>query len=216
MPIDRKSILKAVNETKKSSEKRGFSQTINLILTLKDINLKIPENRINELVELSHPPKPKVTVAVFAGGDLALRAEKAGANVVLGREDIERFVNDKKSVKKLVNETDFFLAETSLMATVGKVLGPILGPRGKMPTPVPPTAAVDTIVDRHRKSVRVRIRDQLNAQVSVGTEEMSDEMLVDNIQAIIALLERRLAKGLRNLRSAYVKTTMGSPIKIEF
>ncbi|MFH0896654.1 MAG: 50S ribosomal protein L1 [Candidatus Bathyarchaeota archaeon] len=216
MPIDRKSILKAVSEAKKNSDKREFSQTIDLIVILKDIDLKKPENRINELVELSHPPKPKVKVTVFAGGDLALRAEKAGADIVLGREDVERFVNNKKSVKKLVDETDFFLAETSLMATVGKVLGPVLGPRGKMPTPVPPMAPVDTIVNRHRKSVRVRVRDQPNAQVSVGTEVMSDEMLAENIQSIIALLERKLAKGLRNIRSASVKTTMGSPVRIDF
>jgi large subunit ribosomal protein L1 len=216
LPIDRKSILKAVDEAKKSSEKREFSQTVDLIVTLKDMDLKIPENRVNELVELSHPPKPKVKITVFAGGDLALRAEKAGVDKVLGREDIEHFVNNKKTIKKLVDETDFFLAETSLMATIGKVLGPVLGPRGKMPTPVPPTVPVDAIVNRHRKSVRVRIRDQLNANISVGTEKMTDEMLADNIQAVIALLERRLAKGLRNIRSAYVKTTMGPPARIEF
>lgn len=216
MPIDRKSILKAVGEAKKNSGKREFSQTVDLILTLKDIDLKVPENRINELVELSHPPKPKIKVTVFAAGDLALRAQKAGADVVLGRDDIERFVNNKKSVKKLVDETDFFLADTSLMATVGKVLGPVLGPRGKMPTPVPPTAPVDAIVNRHRKSVRVRVRDQLNAQVSIGTEVMSDEMLADNIQVVIALLERKLAKGLRNIQSALVKTTMGPPVRIDF
>lgn len=216
MPIDRKSILKAVGEAKKSSEKREFAQTVDLVLTLKDIDLKIPENRVNELVELSHPAKPKVRITVFAGGDLALRAQKAGADTVLGRDDIERFTNNKKSVKKLVDETDFFLAETSLMATVGKVLGPVLGPRGKMPTPVPPAAPIDAIVNRHRKSVRVRVRDQPNAQVSVGTEAMSDEMLADNIQAVIALLERKLAKGLRNVRSASVKTTMGPIARIEF
>ena len=215
MPIDRKSLLKAVDEAKKNSTKRKFSQTIDLILTLKDIDLKIPENRINELVELTHPPRPKVKVTVFAGGDLALRAEKAGADTVLGREAIERFANDKKGVKKLVNNTDFFLAETSLMATVGKILGPVLGPRGKMPTPVPPTAPIDAVIERHRKSVRVRVREQLNAQVSIGTEEMSDDILADNIQTIIALLERRLAKGLRNIRSARVKTTMGDPARIE-
>lgn len=216
MSINRTSILKALNEAKKSSKKREFSQTVNLILTLKDIDLKIPGNRINELVELSHPPKPNIKVTIFAGGEIALRASKAGVDMVLGREDIERYTNDKKSFKKLVKETDFFLAEISLMPVVGKLLGSVLGPRGKMPTPIPPRAPVDAIVSRHRKSVRVRVRNQPNAQVNVGTEQMNDEMLADNIQAIITLLERKLERGLRNIRSAYVKTTMGPSVKIEF
>lgn len=216
MPIDRRSIIKAIDEAKKRAKKREFTQSVDLVLNLKDIDLKRPENRINELVELPHSSKPDMKIAVFATGDLALRAEKAKANMILRREDIERFVNDKKGAKKLVEDTDFFLAETSLMATVGKVLGPILGPRGKMPTPVPPTAPIDAIIDRHRRSLRVRIRDQPSAQVSIGTEEMSNEILADNIQAIVALLERKLAKGTKNLWNIYVKTTMGPPTKIEF
>ena len=216
MPIDKKSILKAVEETKKNSKKRKFSQTVNLIINLKDIDLKKPENRINELMEFPHSPKPKVMVTVFASGDLAFRAEQAGADKILGRQDIERLANDKKGAKKLTDDTDFFLAETSLMATVGKILGQILGPRGKMPTPIPPTAPIDTIINRHRKSTRVRLREQLNAQIGIGTEEMANEMLADNIQAVISLLERRLTRGMRNIRSVYVKTTMGPLTKIEF
>ena len=210
MPIDKKSILTAVGEAKKSAKKRKFSQTIDLIVNLKDIELKKPENRINELVELPHPPKPKIKLIVFAGGDLALRAKKAGADRVLMREDIERLASDKKGAKKLIEDTDFFLAETSLMATVGKILGPILGPRGKMPTPVPPTAPIDAIINRHKTSVRIRIREQPNTQIGIGTEEMSDEMLTDNIQAVVSLLERKLPRGSRNIQSVSVKTTMGS------
>ena len=207
--------MKAIAETKKNSQKRNFTQAIDLILALQDIDLKRPENRINELVELPHPSKSEVRIIVIASGDLALRAEKAGADMILKREDIERFVSDKKGAKKLARDTDFFLAETTLMATVGKVLGPMLGPRGKMPTPVPPIAPIDTIIERFRKTVRVRIRDQLNLQVSVGTEVMDDEMIADNVQAVVAVLERKMERGQRNIRSAYIKTTMGSPVKIE-
>ncbi len=216
MPIDKRSVIKAVDEAKKSAKKRNFTQSINLILNLKDIDLKRPENRINELIELPHPSKPDTKIGVFATGDLALRAEKAKASVVLGREAIERFVNDKKGAKKLAEDTDFFLAETPLMATVGKALGTTLGPRGKMPTPVPPTAPIETIIDRHRRSLRVRLRDQPTIQISVGTEDMSNEVIADNIQAIFSLLERKLAKGSRNISRIYVKTTMGPPAKVEF
>lgn len=216
MNIERGSILKALNTLKETTNKRKFTQAIDLIVNLKDIDLKRPENRINEIVELPHPTKSTVKIVVFANGDLALRAKKAGAYMILGKKDIERFINDKKSAKKIVKNTDFFIAETTLMPTIGKILGPILGPRGKMPTPTLPTAPIDAIIDKHMRSVLIRLRTQLNAQFRVGTEETSNEILADNIQAIFSLFERRLDKGLNNIRSSYVKSSMGSPIRIDF
>lgn len=215
MPVDKEAILKAISEAKKNSKKRKFKQSIELILNLRDINLKKPENRINELVELPHAPKEGVQITVFATGDLAFRAKNAGANRVLDREELNSLTGDKKSAKRLVRETKFFLAETILMATVGKLLGPILGPSGKMPTPILPTAPIGAIIDKYRRMVRLRVRDQLVTQCMVGVEDMSDELLVENVQAIFSTLEEKLAKGLKNIRSAYVKTSMGSSSKIE-
>jgi large subunit ribosomal protein L1 len=102
-----------------------------------------------------------------------------------------------------------------MMAAVGKVLGPVLGPRGKMPTPVPPNAPIENVVARHNKIVRVRIRDQLNTQCRIGSEDMCNDELAGNIQAVISRLETRLPKGLRNIHEIGVKTTMGSLVKIK-
>jgi len=215
LPIEKQAIIKAVSEAKKNSKKRSFSQSVDLILNLTELDLKKPENRLNETIDLPHSPKPATKVVVFAGGDLALRARSAGADQVLGRESLDAFASDKKGAKKLVRSTDFFIAETPLMSTVGKVLGPILGPRGKMPTPVPPNAPIDAVINRHRRSVKVRVRDQLNAQCAVGIESMTDEELADNIQTILTRVEGKLPKGLKNVREAGVKTTMGPLVKIE-
>jgi len=215
LPVEKKAIIKAIGEAKKNSKKRGFNQSVDLILNLTELDLKKPENRLNETIDLPHPPKPVTKVVVFAGGDLALRAKSAGADQVLGRESLDAFASDKKGAKKLVRSTDYFIAETPLMSTVGKVLGSILGPRGKMPTPVLPNAPIDSVINRHRRSVRMRVRDQLNAQCSVGIESMTDEELADNIQTILTRVEGKLPKGLRNVREIGVKTTMGSFVKIE-
>jgi large subunit ribosomal protein L1 len=56
------------------------------------------------------------------------------------------------------------------MATVGRTLGPVLGPRGKMPVPVAPNADVDALIAKHRKTVVVRMRNQPIIQTTVGTE----------------------------------------------
>lgn len=215
MPVERDAVLKALEAVRNSSKKRGFNQSVDLILNLTDLDLKKPENRLSENIDLPHPPKKGARIIVFASGDLAVRAKNSGADQVMSREDLDAFGGNKKAVKKLAESTDFFIAETTMMSVVGKVLGPVLGPRGKMPTPVPPNAPIENIITRHNRIVRVRIRDQLNAQCKVGSGEMSDEELADNIQAVIARFEAKLPKGLGNIREVGVKTTMGPFVKIE-
>ena len=214
MPVQREAILKALEEIRKA-KKRNFTQSVDLVANLTDIDLKKPENRINETVELPHPAKKQTRVLVFASGDLATRAQTAGADQVLGREALDALGGDKKAIKKLAQTTDSFIAETTMMASVGKVLGPVLGPRGKMPMPVPPNAPIDNILTRQRRMIRVRNRDQLNIQSKIGSEDMSDQELADNIQAVISRLESRLPKGLDNVRELGVKTSMGPIVDIE-
>jgi large subunit ribosomal protein L1 len=214
LSVNKDKIVKAVDAAKKNSRKRKFTQSVELVLALRDIDIKKPENRINEIIELPYPPSREVKVAVFATGDLAVRARNAGANEVYGKETLNDLVNDKKKARSLVRGVDFFIAETSLMPLIGRVLGSILGPRGGMPTPIPPTAPIDTLINRRRRTVQLRVRSQLSAQCKVGSEDMDSEDIANNIQAVLTLLERRLERGFRNIREAYVKTTMGPPTKI--
>ena len=214
MSVNKDKIVKAVDAAKNNSRKRKFTQSVELVLALRDIDIKKPENRINEIIELPYPPSREVKVAVFATGDLAVRARNAGANEVYGKETLNDLVNDKKKARSLVQGIDFFIAETSLMPLIGRVLGSILGPRGGMPTPIPPTAPIDALINRRRRTVQLRVRSQLSAQCKVGSEDMDSEDIANNIQTILTLLERRLERGFRNIREAYVKTTMGPPTKI--
>lgn len=214
MSVNKDKIVKAVDAAKNNSRKRKFTQSVELVLALRDIDIKKPENRINEIIELPYPPSREVKVAVFATGDLAVRARNAGADEVYGKETLNDLVNDKKKARSLVRGIDFFIAETSLMPLVGRVLGSILGPRGGMPTPIPPTAPIDALINRRRRTVQLRVRSQLSAQCKVGSEDMDSEDIANNIQTILTLLERRLERGFRNIREAYVKTTMGPPTKI--
>ena len=154
-------------------------------------------------------------VAVIAGGDLAVRAKNAGADIVIGREDLDKMARDKKAARKIAQNYDFFVAEAPLMPQVGKSLGQMLGPRGKMPTPIPPTAPIDDVLKRQRKNVRLKMKDQPVIQTKVGTEDMSDDVLVQNIQTVISRLESKLEKGAKNIKSVAVKTTMGPLVKVE-
>lgn len=216
MSVEPKTVVSALKEVKEKAGKRNFIQSVELIVTLQDIDMKAPEGRLQENVELPHPPLGKPNkICVIATGELALRAKRANADLVIGREELEALAGRKKETRKIANEYDFFLAEAPLMPLVGKVFGAALGPRGKMPIPVPPTADIESLLDKYRKTVVIRMRNQPVIQCRVGTENMSDEELVENIQAILKVVEGKMKRGTKNIKSIHVKTTMGAPVKIK-
>ncbi len=214
MPIAKENVLAAVEEMKKSSIKRQFKQSVELVLKLKDIDLKKPQSRLNENIQLPNALGKNVKVAFIAGGDLALRAKNAGADIVVGREDLDRMAKEKKEARKFSRSYDQFVAEAPLMPLIGKTIGQVLGPKGKMPTPVAPNVAVDELIARQRKTTKLRLRDQPVASCRVATEDMTSEQIAENIQAVIAVAEGKLERGSKNISEILVKTTMGKPVKI--
>ena len=214
MPVSRETITKALAEVRAKTEKRKFTQSIELAVKVREVDLKKPESRINESLELPTPADKAVKVVVIAGGDLATRARAGGADLVIGREDLDKMGREKKEARKIAQNYDYFIAEAPLMPQVGKSLGQMLGPRGKMPTPVPPTVPIDEVIKRHRRNVRLRMKDQPVIQCKVGTEDMSDEALVQNIQTVLSRLEAKLEKGPKNISSIALKTTMGPLVKV--
>jgi large subunit ribosomal protein L1 len=214
LPLSKDSLTKALGEVRSKTEKRKFTQAIELSVRLREVDLKKPEGRINENLELPTAADKESKVAVIAGGDLAVRAKNAGADLVIGREDLDKLGRAKKEARKVAQNYDFFVAEATLMPQVGKTLGQILGPRGKMPTPIPPTAPIDDIIKRQRRNVRLKMKDQPVIQVKVGTEDMSDDILGQNIQTVISRLEAKLEKGPKNIKAVSIKASMGPLVKI--
>lgn len=214
MSLAKTELARAVDELKKTVTKRKFNQSVELIVKLRDVDLNKPESRINELVELPHPPNKPVKVCVIAGGELALKAKKGGADLVLDRGDLDKLGKDKKAARSLANEYDFFIAEAPLMPQVGKTIGAILGPRGKMPSPVPPTAPIGDIIARHKRTVRVRVRNQPVVQCRIATEDMEGQKISENLQAVLTGIERKLERGTKNIGAILIKPTMGKPVKL--
>ena len=214
MPLTMKSVLNAVKEAKDKSKKRNFVQSIELVINLRDVDPKKPESRVQEFIELPHPAGKESKICVIASGEMALKAKRAGANLVIERGDLEALMGDKKKQRELAKTYDLFIAEAPLMPLVGKSLGATLGPKGKMPTPVPPGANIADQIEKHRRMVLLRIRGQPVLQCRVGNENMADEEIAENIQAVERRIEGKLRRGIKNIRSIHLKTTMGSPIKV--
>jgi len=215
MPLDNKTLLEAIKQAKTKSGGKKFNQAVDMILDITEIDMKSPEGKIQEVVELPKPTGKPNKICVVASGEFALKARNAQADFVVEKADLEGLAGKKKDLRKLAEAYDIFVSEAPLMPLVGRILGPVLGPRGKMPIPVPPNADINAILARNRKTVVVRMRAQPIIQVSFGTETMSDEDLVDNAQAILRVLDGKLKRGLKNIKYVFIKTSMGEPVKIK-
>jgi large subunit ribosomal protein L1 len=201
-------ILKAIQKIKKSSKKRNFIQTFDLIVNLRDIDVKKPENRFSEDLELPHGKGKESSIVIF--GD-AIRGVEA--KIIKGKE-IEKIAKSAREIRKLANSTDFFLAEPQLMPIIGRYLGKFLGPRGKVPRVI--RGDVKALIEMYKKCVRVKLKDSPVVQCAVGNEEMEDEKIAENIETVLNFLKEKLPKGEQNIKEVLLKLTMGKPVRIEY
>lgn len=197
----------------KESKERKFPESVEAIVTFREVDPKKNDLNINETVYLPHPGSHKATICFVGSGDLLLRAKNAGVDGVLEPSQLENYAGNKHDARKLAQQYDFFLAETSLMPRIGKILGQFLGPRGKIPMPVPPNAPIEALINRTRTAVRVRSRASLGVGAKVGDRKLSDNDIADNVQAVVQAVERKLPNGEQNIRSIIIKTSMGKPAK---
>jgi large subunit ribosomal protein L1 len=201
-------ILAAVKELREKSKKRNFPQSFDLIISLKEFDIKKPENKFVEDIVLPHGRGKEAEVVVFSDS-----VKDVDCNV-LTTDDVNKLTKSKRAAKRLVSATDFFLAEPKLMPIIGKVLGAYLAPRGKMPKMFT-SSEIKTLVKNYKKSVRARIKDSPVIQCLVGKENMKDEEVVENAEEAIKALEAKLPKGKHNIGKVMLKLTMGKPVKIE-
>jgi len=204
-------VQKALDESKKLDRK--FKQNIDLVINLKNVDLEDAKNRIDEEIILPHGRGKESKIAIFASGELALKS-KGKLDLIIKPEEIEELAKDKKKFKKITDEHDFFIAEAPLMPTIGKTLGVVLGPRGKMPRPVPPHIDITGIVKNLRQTIRLRSKANKTFHAIAGKEEMGKEQIAENIDTIIKRLESKLERGRMNIGSIHVKTTMGPSVRI--
>ncbi len=210
--INEADLAKMIKEAKTTDKERKFRQTVEMYVILKDIDVK-KGFAMNETIQLPKKLSTPTTVCVMAGGDMGLKAKSANADRVVSGDELNTLATNKREARKFINNYDFFLADTQLMTTVGKVLGQLLGPRGKMPIPVPFNAPIESFLDRFRSSIRVKVKNSLSLACKIGDESMDDNDLAANGHAVLNAIEKKLPSGDRNIRRVIVKTSMGKPIK---
>ncbi len=207
-------IIEAIKTALESAPERKFVESIEMAFTIKDVDLKNPTNRIEENVRLPHGRGKEISIAMFAGGEMASKAREAGL-VVIDPTQIEDLGGNRQKARKMARKHDFFLSEVPHMGTIGRYLGIVLGPRGKMPRPVPPNADPGMIANGLHSTAIVRSRDRVTFHTIVGSRAQSQEEISDNALEMWKRVTSKLERGVGNIRSLYIKTSMGPAIKVE-
>ncbi len=196
-----------------NSKKRNFTQSIELIINLRDLDLKRPDNRIKEEILLPAPLSKPRKVGVI--GTLLTQKYKDIADVSITEEMLNEFINDKKKFKKIIKKVDHLLAEPQLMVKITKEFGKMLGTRGKIPRPVPPNVDAKEMIKKLKNTIKINVRDVPIIQVVIGYEDMKEEDILKNYDAVLNAVLKKLPNGIQNIRSVYIKKTMSVPIRVD-
>lgn len=215
--MDTQSIMNAIKTVREQSKGRKFSQTFDLIVALKGLNLKNPDDQVEFFVDMPHSIGKTRKVCAFVGPELYDKAAEA-CDKVISAGEFDQY-KDKKAIKQLATEYDYFVAQADIMPKVAGAFGRALGPRGKMPNPkagciLPPKAPVQPVYDRLQKLVKVSAKKQLAIQVPVGKEDADDLVVAENINLLYDQLVHHLPTEQNNVKAVYVKLTMGKPVKL--
>ena len=216
--MKKEGVLKAIKEVRKQNKKRNFTQTAELIVALKDLDLKKPENQVELYVTLPEGLGKEIKIAGIVSPDMLEEAKKY-FDLVLVEEDLEKYRKNKRLGKKLARSYDYFVASAPLMPKIAAAIGRYLGPLGRLPSPragtiIASKQQIPILADKLRKTVRIIVKKQPQAQVRVGVESMSDEALARNIETVYNQLIHHLPREEQNVKHVYFKFTMSKPVRV--
>ena len=233
MKVDDKLLKKSLNAAidfsviKKEGFKdkvRKFDESIDFIINLKDINLNDPKQRIDKEILLPNNiiTKDIPNICVIASDEILLEAKNLGLETIDSDGLVKLNNEEKKIKKKFVKKYDFFIVEDKMMPNVARYLARFLGPLGKMPKPFPSGYGIisnpndlQIAIERYLKIIRIQLKKQLLIQVKIGKKSMAKEKVFENMKAVVEYIADQMPHKYNNIKSMFLKTTMGHPIKID-
>jgi len=216
--MNKENFIKAIQELREKSKKRNFSQTFDLIINLKDLDLKKTDNQIETWVQIPYSKGKPTKIGCLIGPELK-EAAAGTCNTIIMQDDFPTYAKDKKKTKKLADDHDFFIGQANIMPDIAKNFGRILGTRGKMPNPkagcvVPPNANLKPLAEKLKKTIKLKAKIQPTIKCTIGKEDMKDEEIAENVFTIYNQLIHTLPKEKNNIKNVMIKLTMGKPVKI--
>lgn len=201
--------LKQALEELRKQEKKKFDQSVDLIINLKDVDLK--RTNISTIIYLPYKIKDKKV--------LGFLNNKSNLVKTISRLDFSRY-RDKKELKRLVKEYDFFIGAAPLMPLVATTFGKVLGPAGKMPSPQlgiisqESDEVIKSVLEKISKALKIKAKET-SIKLSIGKQSMSDEQIFENIKTAYQGIVEALPTKRENVKNVSIKLTMGKPIRVE-
>ena len=206
---DNRKFETALKKIKTYEKKHKFDQTVDLIINLK--NFDVRRESFNVFIGLPHKIKDKKVTGFF---------EKKSKNINTITKDQFGNYKEKKDIRKLLKNNDFFIANAKLMPSVATNFGRVLGPAGKMPSPqlgILPNEdekLIQSILEKINSTVRVRVKEP-SIKIAVARESQPDKDIVDNLVAAYNNILDKLPKNNENVKDVKIKLTMGKPEQVE-
>lgn len=201
-------IIKAIKELRKNIVKRNFNQGVDLIINLKKFDIR--KESVNLSIQLPNKVK-EYKIAAFLN-------QKSSLIHTIEKTEFDKY-KDKKKVKKLLRDYNYFISAASLMPAVATSFGRFLGPAGKMPAPglgiigVEDENTIKNEIKKFDKALKIKTKEA-SIKTLVGNEKMSDEEITSNIEKVYKEVERVLPKNKENIKNIIIKFTMGKPKKL--
>ena len=204
------SLDEAVNLVKNNASAK-FDETVDIAINL-GVDPKHADQMVRGVCALPHGNGKNIKVAVFAKGEKAEEAKKAGADIV-GAEDL------METIQSGAIDFDRCIATPDMMAIVGR-LGKVLGPRNLMPNPKVGTVTVD--VEKAVKSaksgeVQFKVEKSGVVQAGLGKVSFDKQKISENITAFIESVNKAKPAGAKGsyLKRISVSSTMGPSITLD-
>jgi large subunit ribosomal protein L1 len=215
--MDKKQVIEAIKKARESPKKRKFSQSIDLIINLKEFDTK-REAKVEDFIALPNGRGKDAKVCGLVG--LEMKNMIGDFDKVIMINDFGKYTNPRKA-RKLARSYDFFIGQAELMPQIAKSFGKYFGPIGKMPNPkggqIVPSKILNLtpILQRLKKTSKITVAKVPIASCRIGDEKMDNEKLAENIVFAIDHIEHALPRGKANIKNIIIKTTMGAPVKVE-
>jgi large subunit ribosomal protein L1 len=197
-------------------KKRNFDEAVDLIITFKNMNIKNKDHRFEYFVTIPNPFITKIKTLAFVKNKHFVESLKDIVDRIIVDDDISKI--SKKEGKKLAREFDLILAEGSAMLTVGKFLGQVLSPKGKMAIVMPPNEqAVESLIAAQLTKLKVtnkKSKSSVSILVKIGKRSQDVNKIVENTLIVYNSLLEKLPNGKQNIKDVIYKTTMSAPVKV--
>ena len=213
--MEKKEFLDAIKKARESSKKRNFTQSFEISIALRNVNLKKPEERISTYMVLPKGRGKDVKVCAFVDKDMITKAREV-CDMVIPKEEFGKI--DKKKIRKLARDYTF-IAEATVMMDIAKNFGKFLAQKKKMPDPkagavFPPNADLKIIVNKVKNSIKLEAKKQPVINAPIGSETQKDEDIADNAFAVYQTVLKSLPRGKQQIRGVYIKLSMGPAVRV--